>query len=280
MKIKNFLILTEGSSDVLSIKDYIKINFNKLLQKKLKGSYEFYRKFGDEIPIKFSIKRDISLNDMEEINIVLPVFEVTKNKEQKINIYIKNSQNPNLKDFIKNMKDFSPKKMYGLENVFQVYSVFDGDLGSTTESQINQYFQLEDINSILNFPSLESLYFQKNYQELFSNKELIYKLDTEIKNLIQFEENSIFVFLKNNESNSQYIKKYSKELKYKSSNSFGDSFQYFQNNLDEDYESWGILENMSKIYKEKILCQKRHLIISFIPIVLENIIDLIIDRED
>ncbi|MGL5232921.1 MAG: hypothetical protein ACRC7W_06290, partial [Fusobacteriaceae bacterium] len=96
----------------------------------------------------------------------------------------------------------------------------------------------------------------------------------------QFEENSIFVFLKNNEINSQYIKKYSKELKYNSSNSFGDSFQYFQNNLDEDYESWGILENMSKIYKEKILCQKRHLIISFIPIVLENIIDLIIDRED
>lgn len=280
MKKMNFLILTEGSTDILSVRDYIERNFNRLLLMKLEEYPELIEKFGDELLIKTSLKREVVLDDVEELKITLPVYDVKKSKKQNVTIYIKNSTNQNISNFIREMKDFSPKKMYGLDNIYQTYSVFDSDLGSTTKVQIKKYYEMEDINSILNFPCLESLYFQENYTELFNNRQKIYEKNSELEDIIIINQNSIFVKNANNASNSQYIKTYSKELGYVSSNSLENNFEYIRKNINDYCESWEIIDGGNDIYINNILKGKNSLVVSFIPIILENIIDLIIGVEE
>ncbi|MGL4392459.1 MAG: hypothetical protein ACRCSK_03365 [Fusobacteriaceae bacterium] len=279
---RNFLIVVEGSGDILPIKNFFIQNFSQVLNLKLENNHEDKRKlFGEKIELISNRKtKHEAGKNLSTFKITLPVYPSSKDK-QEIKIYIQNSKNNALKDFIDKELDDDLRKIYNIDDIiFKTYTLFDMDSGSNKTTKIKQYFNSgkdSNIYTVLNYPAFESHHFQKDHSKIFSMKDEICE---EHEDFFTIEEHSIFLNKNKEVTMSTEVKNCCKKFYFNkntlnSGEEFRNSKLYLKNNLGEQ-NSFDYLENQLNLYENKIVKNKKILLTSFLSVILENIIDSII----
>jgi len=261
----SFLILTEGKNEVTWIARYIE-DVLKLFEPKL-----------DFKIIKDKKEDIISLKIDEDI----------------IVIYIKKAINQNLKIFNKHIKDNeSFEKIYNLNELTAVFSIFDYDPGSTSDKQCIEYFKLKNIQEnfypIMTYPGYESQYLIEFHKKLYEKYLEILKEDNllNIKSLlnnIQIDENEIKT-LKTNDIATK-MKKLLKQLLKSKILKESNTIEKYTRVLDYTYNQfcetdyYYYLENQEDLFK-KIVLDDIIRISSFLNCIIENILEWVRDEDD
>lgn len=261
----SFLILTEGKIEINFIAKYIEEILN-LFEPELKFKI-----------IKNKTKDIISLKIDEDI----------------IVIYIKKAISQNLKTFNEHIEDNeSFEKIYDLDELTAVFSIFDYDPGSTTDKQCIEYFKLKDKQEnfypIMTYPGYESQHLIEFHKRLYDRYNDILIEDhlhniEKVLEYIQVNENEMRI-LKTKDSATRAkntlkqlrkskilreentVEKYRRVLKY--------TYKQFN---ETDYYYY--LENQKDLFK-KIVLDDIIRISSFLNCVIENILEWIRDEEE
>ena len=239
----NILILGEGTADLYMFSKY------------LKTYLEFYCR-EQEITYSIDKKRDAYIN----------IKGSKKNKS--INIIFKNSPSSNLKSFVDLMEDNeSLEKYYDYsEGSFAlIYSLFDLDLGSTSENNLKRYFHLEEVTTILSYASIEAEIFLNYFMDIHIRWENIKDkevLKTKVKEKIKIIDKK-FMFDKSDFNISDFIKKMKEDLFTKKLGEVCSEKkslekkiccsrkyinEYFDEDLIENYKYY--IEEQEKIYED------------------------------
>ena len=294
---RNFLILVEGRKDSGTVGNLLKLLFKNIVI--LKTNEKFFNNIQVKI-IKDSTSEIGSI--LENRYEQLEIKSINSNSEEIItNIYIKRATSQNIKTFNEDIKNnigmsYSLEKIYNLKNLTYAYSIFDFDPGSTTDVQLEEYFDLKEnldnFYPIINYPGIEAQEIHINYSKIFENFNKI-KLefkDQDFTNNFYIDDFEMIglIFLKRVENISKIIKAFQKQINrfFKNSNlnnlsleqNLKNYFKYLKI-ADINTDNFQVLDEQKDIFN-KIVSVEKFLLISFTISVFENICEWIIDEDE
>lgn len=261
----SFLVLTEGKNEVGWIARYIE-NMLRLYEPELE--FKIIKDKKEEI-ISLKIDDDI------------------------IVIYIKKAINQNLKTFnehIENNESF--EKIYGLDELTAVFSIFDYDPGSTLDKQCIEYFKLKDKQEnfypIMTYPGYESqslIEFHKGLYEKYSDilKEGHLHNIEEVLEYIKIDENEIRT--SKIDDIATRMKKILRQLLRSKILKEPNTIEKYRRVLEYTYRQFNktdyyyYLEKQEEIF-EKIVLDDIIRVSSFLNCVIENILEWVRDEEE
>lgn len=294
---RNFLVLVEGRKDSGTVGNLLKLLFENIII--LKTDEKFFNNIQVKI-IKDSTSEigTISENRYEQ----LEIKSINSNSEEIVtNIYMKRATNQNIKTFNEDIKNnigmsYSLEKIYNLKNLTYAYSIFDFDPGSTTNIQLEEYFdlkeELDNFYPIINYPGIEAQEIHINYSKILENFNKIkseFKIQDFIDNFYidDFETRGL-IYLKRVENIAKIIKNFQKQInrffensnlnRLSSKQKLENYFKYLET-ADINMDNFQILDEQKDIFK-KIVSFKKFLLISFTISIFENICEWIIDEDE